>query len=116
MNTKYTSWIMIAVVAVLLGAMASADAQTIAYYRFEDDPGFLIDSGPNGYDLSNASSWPQVATPFPNPVPQTGQADAKAVDVPNAGYAMVGTTSNATQDVTAEAFINSDSFGGNVWV
>lgn len=34
----------------------STDPHCLAYYRFEDSPGLLVDSGPNGWNLSETSS------------------------------------------------------------
>ncbi len=64
---------------VLLFAFCNAEAETIAYWRFEKSSGFLNDSGPNGISLINNGTAGQASpdsgsgTDFCNPIPLTGQ-------------------------------------------
>ncbi len=79
-------------VFVLLSANVSlvqADTDTVGYWRFESEAGFLEDSGPNDLDLSITGSPAPThyALPetgygenFSDPIPQTGQSNNGAAD------------------------------------
>ncbi len=97
-------------------AMVSAEAATQGYWRFEDSPGFLLDSSVNGLTLSTAGTAPvQTAIPltgngsaFPTVIPQTGSANAKFADNGGAnGHFFVADPFTVT-NFTLEAVLNRE--------
>lgn len=103
-----------------LGVAGSVQAATIGYWRFEDGPGFLRDSSPNGLDLQNSNGVVQVSSAFGNAVPQTGAANAKAADFEQSTgqwlYRQVGAGDPlyGLNCFTIEAYVNLESAEGNV--
>lgn len=74
-----------AVAGGLLVPVVTADADTVAYWRFEEGS-FLTDSSGNGHHLTNGGSAAAYTLPatgagsdFPNPILQTGASNATAV-------------------------------------
>lgn len=94
--------------AVLAGlALALAvpgHAATVAYWRFEDTPGFLNDSSGNNHTLTNNSSITQVATGFSNPVPKTGASNANAASFSGSNYL---TTTNESVGIFGVATLSA---------
>jgi len=101
------------------GLTSASASSTVAYYRFEDTPGFLLDSSGNGNTLGNTGPAIQSAltgTDIPTTVPQTGTANAEALSFPSGS----GTTQPQTTaagllfggDFTIEAFVHPTVFGG----
>jgi hypothetical protein len=97
-----------------------ADAAVIAYWRFEDSPGFLSDSSGNGRTLTNTGSVSQYALPgtgagsdFPTIIPQTGASNADAAQF-NASNLLSAADSDAftSTTLTVEAFLNGTNLGG----
>lgn len=98
-------------------------AATIAYWRFEDDPGFLVDSSGNGHTLTGSNggqAFPpsQVATTFPNPVPQNGLTNLEAARftaaaVNNGNRLTTANTDFLSTKFTIEMFINPTSIFAN---
>lgn len=76
-----------AISAVVLSTFlcGTASAATLAYWRLEDWPDFLFDSAGGDDTLGNFGSVSQYTLPgsgagsdFPDPIPLTGEANAKA--------------------------------------
>ncbi|MDF3131210.1 PEP-CTERM sorting domain-containing protein [Kiritimatiellaeota bacterium B1221] len=97
-----------------LSAALHLSAATILHYQFEDSPGFLNDSSGNNHSLSNSGSMSQVASPFTNPVPQTGDSNLEAAQ--NSGSAYLSTSDSASftsNTFTLEAFFHANNYGGS---
>ncbi|MFA9478843.1 LamG domain-containing protein [Phycisphaerales bacterium AB-hyl4] len=115
--------------ALLASVVAdSADASTIGYWRFGDnpnEPGSLVaDSGPNELDLALAGGAPlptQVTLPatgpgsaFPQAVPLTQDSNTQAASFDGGGYFSLSDTSDfeITNQMTIEAYVNRSSMVG----
>lgn len=90
-----------------------AQASTVGYWRFEEG-NYLGDSGPNSLTLVSSGTTTQVATPFPNPVPQTGQTNGSAADLgstQDGHFGFVETVANeiSVSDFTIEAYIRMEA-------
>ncbi len=96
---------------------------TAVHWRFEDSPGFTNDSSTSGMILKNNTSTTQYTLPgsgvgsdFPSPVPQTGDANAKAAEF-NSTADVLDTVQSGIwpiiDDYTLEAFINNDAAVGS---
>jgi len=124
MKTRFQTLCMagLCVAMVLLFGVMVAQAETVAYWRFEDSPGFLEDSGPNNMDLTIVNGGgggpTQYTLPatgpgsfFPDPIPQTGESNAKATQIFDAEDGFTGSDHSAltfTSGFTVEAFFNMD--------
>lgn len=102
---------------VLLVSAAHADTNTVAYWRFEDNPGYLKDSSGNGRSLITVVSAPtQTAIPgsgngskFRDPVPETLESNKKLADNGGAGgYFALTNNIFTVSDFTLEAFVNKE--------
>ncbi|MEX2382377.1 MAG: LamG-like jellyroll fold domain-containing protein [Opitutales bacterium] len=102
-------FIPLTLIAVLAGSLQAA---TIAYWRFEDSPGFLNDSAGSN-SLTNNGSVSQVTSPFSDPVPQTGAANAEAASFSGSNY-LTGADNTAftSNQFTLEAYFTTGSVGG----
>ena len=88
----------------------SANAQTVAHWRFEG-AGFMDDSA-GGNTLTDNASVAQVATPFSNPVPRTGEANANAASFSGTNYLTAADNTAFTgNQFTLEAFFSPASIG-----
>ena len=103
------------VVVCCLAVPASLSAATIGHWRFEDTPGFLLDSSGNGNTLSLNGTVTQTTLPgtgpgsaFPNPVPNTLQSNAKAADIAGTSDSLVRSNLSVlpTTQFTIESFVN----------
>ena len=95
---------------------------TVAHWRFEDSPGFTNDSSSTGLNLINTAAA-QYTLPgsgagsdFSDPVPRTGDTNAKGAQFDNSSDLMETGNSGITpltDDFTVEAFINNDFIEGS---
>lgn len=92
-------------------------AETVAYWRFEDAPGFLKDSGPNNIDLTAVGAIQNIlpstgaGSAFLDPIPQTGDSNDKAAFLDTSFNWFEGADNSAfsfTSGFTIEAFVNRD--------
>ncbi len=87
-------------------AATQSHAATIAYYQFEDSPGFLQDSSPNNLDLTNSGASQVVNPGF------GALAGAESASLPGSsgsqGLSVADPLSNT--DFTVEAFFRLDAF------
>jgi len=95
------------------------DAATVGYWRMDNAANLGLDSGPNGLNLTNPNGVVATASPFPNPVPQTGQANLLSGDFErdNEQFLFVADSAAFTfQDFTIEGFVRVESYtpGTNV--
>ena len=105
-------------VAVACYIVSTANAATVAHWRFESATNFLEDSGPNNLDLTaNGSPTPSyLAMPtsgpgseFPDPVPQTGVANNGVAEFSGAGGWLSHPDDpvfSTLSDLTVEVFCN----------
>jgi len=107
-------------VVCALFAAASADAATVAYYRFEDSPGFTNNSEGTHHLVADAGATQatlQVSGPganFSDPIPQTSASNDKAAGFNGSSGMDSGTGGGnliTTGEFTIEAFCNADSWG-----
>ncbi len=95
-----------------LALVASAHANVVAYWRFEGGD-FLADSSGNNHALTNVGSVDQVASAFPNPVPQTGAANLNAASFDGSNYFTADDHGDFTSNqFTLEAFFSMASDPG----
>ena len=98
----------------------SASAAPTAYWRFEDNPGFLADSSGNGLTLTNNGSATQNPLPgsgpgsdFDDPLPGTGVANNHMVSLvggsEHLSHPFDGLFSGLTE-LTIESYLNLQSF------
>ncbi len=119
----------VAVAAIALAFVGAAEADTIGYWRFEDSPGFLEDSGLNDLDLSTGGSpvptqstlpTPPATGPglkFDDPIPQTGDANAKAASFAGAGrLTHADASAFEVSDFTIEAYIHNATTSNVRWI
>lgn len=116
------TWLCCAATTAWYAAPTSAD--TIAYWRFESDPGVLVDSSGNGHTLTNISTTGVVlpasgpGSAFADPIPDTGDPNERARGFTTnqhlraADHADFVIPSNTGQ-WTVEAFVNRTSAGGD---
>jgi hypothetical protein len=117
----------IVAVAVAVGWMIMApatEAAVVGYWRFEDSPGFLSDSGPDGRTLTNVGSVVQytltgsgAGSDFPTIIPQTGASNTEAAQFSGTNL-LTASDSPAFTSTTfsVEAFINGTNIGGGTRV
>ena len=106
---KYPAPIASAFVAALtvIGLNLPVHAAIIAHWRFEASPGFLNDSAGSN-TLTNNGSVTQVASPFSDPVPQTGAANAHAASFNGTNYLTAADNAAFTsQTFSLEAFFTT---------
>lgn len=116
----------ILLISIVVGSLRSATAATISYHRFEDSPGFLLDSSGNGNILVDKSGGGRSVTnvllpgsgagsKFPNPIPRTGAPNLKSADFEGFTETLKveSLSSVPTSAFTLEVFLNWQSPGEN---
>ncbi len=104
---------LIPALALLLLAAASAHADTVAYWRFEDG-NFLGDSA-GGNHLTNQGSVTQVDATFSNPIPQTSQDNENAASFSGSNHLSATDDDEFTNSqFTLEAFFSPSSIPSGV--
>ncbi len=99
--------------AIAVSLAIPAHAATVAHWRFEGSD-FLADSSGNNHTLTNNGSVTQVATTFPNPVLQTGQANLNAASFDGSNYLSAADNNAFTNSqFTLEAFFSPSSLPGS---
>lgn len=100
---------------VCLTAAPLAQAATVGYWRFENASTPGADSGPNGLNLTNVGATPTIASPFSNPIPQTGAANSLAGDFElgsSQSFSRADSGLFNFDDFTIEAYIRLESIDG----
>ncbi|NQT94485.1 MAG: LamG domain-containing protein [Lentisphaerae bacterium] len=120
MNRTYSVCTLCLLSACVLFAVGSADAATVAYYRFEDGPGFTNDSAGTRH-LSNSGAV-QTNLPasgrgsrFSDPGPWPFAANTNAAEYDGGDLMDTGTGGGnliTTDRFTVEALIHMDSVSG----
>ncbi len=97
-----------------LAAPFAVEADTVAHWRFENDPGHLADSSGNGHTLTNNGGVTQAAaTGFPSVIPQTGEANASASSFSGSNWLSAADNSAFTSNTfTLEAYFNAAATTG----
>ena len=112
-RSRYVGFAGVFMVALVVGTM---DAGEIAYYRFENSPGFLSDSSGNGNSPLTNTGATQVALPgsgrgstFFDPIPPTGAANDSAAEFDGSEkLEFLGLSSAPTTAFTVEGFFHWD--------
>jgi hypothetical protein len=102
---------------------SAASAATVGYWRFEDSPGFLLDSSGNGHHITGGALTEGT---HQSPIPGSGDGSSFLTTIPltgapngflaNAAAARYGTTADdnafTPTAFTMEAFVNANSGSG----
>ncbi len=114
MKIRTHTRILHSLLATIVASLAiPAHAATVAHWRFEGSD-FLADSSGNNHGLTNNGSVTQVATTFPNPVLQTGQANLNAASFDGSNYLSAADNNAFTNSqFTLEAFFSPSSLPGS---
>ena len=105
-----------AMLLVCLAASPLAQAATVGYWRFENSSDLGADSGSNGLSLTNINTTPSVASPFSNPIPQTGAANSLTGDFEQSSSQSFSRADSGIfnfDDFTIEAYIRLESLDGS---
>ena len=109
----------LAAAAALIATPSLTLADTLGYWRFENTPGFLADSGPGGRTLSTAGTAPTSTTlaggalgsSFPNPIPQTKDANGIGATFSSGGrFRIADEAALYSNTFSAELYLAASSY------
>jgi len=109
------------VAVIIIGAVCiPVDAATVAYYRFEDSPGFTNDSEGTRHLVNNGAVQTNLpvsgrGSKFPDPIPLTSAANTNAAEMDGGDYFDTGAGGGnliTTDKFTVEALVHMDTIAG----